>query len=368
MVVENYHFDTIIENGIQFEYWDVSNIYFSEISIVDKIEKDYVRKFRSYKQFEVEIKKQNNSETGYFFEIGINRKSLKLYKILCKYNCVKIKQVIAVFPTYQKTKIEKLKSFFTFNLISKMLNRFLPYVYFKLRLINPFDFVFAAGSIAIDLNKNVSKVINFNSYDYDNYLISKLNSNHKRIIPENYCVFIDNYITNHPDLKILNLSSIEPQKYFETLNRFFEIVETKFNIKVVIAAHPKADYSKTNPFNNRPIYKQLSNELIKDCEFVLGHFSTTFSFAVLYKKPVILFYTNELITINNHRFFDTITNLSNVLKCNILNADSCDADDIMLKEVDKNTYTDYKYKYLTSLQSENRFSKDILIDFIKNTK
>ena len=47
------------------------------------------------------------------------------------------------------------------------------------------------------------------------------------------------------DALILNIKSVEPISYFKSLCVFFDSLEKKFNLKVVIAAHPKAEYQGT---------------------------------------------------------------------------------------------------------------------------
>ena len=91
-------------------------------------------------------------------------------------------------------------------------------------------------------------LFNFNYFDFDNYLEQKTD-----IITSNTIVFLDEYLPYHPDFDLLKMEKINANQYYKELNNFFSKIEAHTSSRVVIAAHPKANYN-INPFNNRPIY------------------------------------------------------------------------------------------------------------------
>ena len=124
-----------------------------------------------------------------------------------------------------------------------------------------------------------------NHPDYEKYLALQ---GGKRLIKEPYIVFIDQYYPYHPDFKEVN-SEMDCEQlarwYYPSMNHFFDVVEKQTGMKVVIAAHPIADYSQ-NPYGGRDIYLYKTAELIRDCEYVCMHHSFSISFVALYDKPV----------------------------------------------------------------------------------
>ena len=124
-----------------------------------------------------------------------------------------------------------------------------------------------------------------NHPDYEKYLTLQ---GGKRLIEEPYIVFIDQYYPYHPDFKEVN-SEIDCEQlarlYYPSMNHFFDVIEKQTGMKVVIAAHPIADYS-VNPFGGREMFLYKTAELIRDCEYVCMHHSFSISYVALYDKPV----------------------------------------------------------------------------------
>ena len=72
------------------------------------------------------------------------------------------------------------------------------------------------------------------------------------------------------------------------------ILKKNFNLKVIIASHPKSKFEKKISYlGNRLAYKDLAMELVKNCKYVITHQSTSLSYATIYKKPIFFIYTNE---------------------------------------------------------------------------
>ena len=67
-------------------------------------------------------------------------------------------------------------------------------------------------------------------------------------------------------IQIIIISGIVPvgKNYYLELNSFFSKIESKFSVKVIIAAHPRSRYEKTgNPFQGRKILKFKTINLVK---------------------------------------------------------------------------------------------------------
>ena len=67
---------------------------------------------------------------------------------------------------------------------------------------------------------------------------------------------------------MLGISTIQGKSYYKYLNIFFDLIEEKYKIKVVIAAHPKATrYKSVDMFNKRQVFFNEISSLSKYSEF-----------------------------------------------------------------------------------------------------
>ncbi len=100
---------------------------------------------------------------------------------------------------------------------------------------------------------------------------------------------LDEAVTNHSDFLILGIKPAVEKSYFEAMNFFFNFVEETTGFKVVIAAHPRSNYESTpGVFGERAVIKGKTVELVAKSKMVIAHMSTSLSYAVLFKKPVLL--------------------------------------------------------------------------------
>lgn len=112
----------------------------------------------------------------------------------------------------------------------------------------------------------------------------------------NIIVFVDEFECGHSDWEKHGLCVPIQNKelYYKELNHFFSLVEKKYNSKVIIAAHPKAEY-KGDEFNGREICYYQTKELIRDSRLVLYMCGTCLTYIILFNKPFILFCTSEAL-------------------------------------------------------------------------
>ena len=139
-------------------------------------------------------------------------------------------------------------------------------------------------------------------------------------------------------------------------------------MEVIIAAHPKSAYDNC-AFGQRKIINGATNELIKDSRFVILHDSTAVSYAVLYEKPMMFVFQQSVDVFRFDSNYSSIIAFHKELGGELINIDNInDLDVLSIPIVDKEKYNLYKYEYLTSPKTENRYTKDIIIDFLKDFK
>ena len=206
-------------------------------------------------------------------------------------------------------------------------------------------------------------IIPCHSFDYDIYLNLK---NQTKIKSEKYLVFIDQYLAFHPDIKFLKLKQIvSPDKYYKSLEFFFKKVEAFYNLKLVVAAHPRSNYHLyPEIFKERKIIKGKTAELIKDCEHVFMHASNALSFAVLFRKPIYFITTDE---INNSSFSKMMNVFSGFFSKKYLNIDSFNKKDLIKflnNPIKRSLYKKYESSYLIHPSSPKKFFWDIYTDYI----
>ena len=142
------------------------------------------------------------------------------------------------------------------------------------------------------------------------------------IATENICVFIDQGWPTHPDFTLhKNTEKIDANKikeFIDSYNNFFEYIENKLDIKVVIAKHPKS-LIPDHYFNNRLIVKNDTTNLIRKSKFVICHDSLIINVAIQYFKPILIIYNN--IYMKYEIYYNIIKFLAKILGKNAINID-----------------------------------------------
>ena len=230
------------------------------------------------------------------------------------------------------------------------------------------DIILVSGLKGLNkINKN-KKIIFSHSYDYESYLNFKKNSEDKNIFQKNFIVFLDQFLPSHPGAIMRGEKSKgTKEKYYPAINNFFSFLEKKTNKKIIIAPHPRADYSKLNPFQDRQLIEERTIQLVSNADIVLAHTSTSISYAVLYEKPIIFLTSNEIrISYDDFR----IDSLSRELGSSLFNIDKKNyekvfGDGINVSKINKEKYQNFKNNYVKHPKSENISNWDIFIKYLQ---
>ena len=155
----------------------------------------------------------------------------------------------------------------------------------------------------------------------------------------------------HPDVLILFKKREKfYHSHFLQLNNFFSFLEKKYNLKVVIAAHPKTDLSKFK--NLYPNFETIINktiDLVFSSQFVMAHSTTSaINLAIIYKKPLIFLTTNILE--NEFQYYKELVFKNIILKQPLVNV----------------SYQEFIYKYMKSKYIKSTLLKEkILAEILK---
>lgn len=371
-IEQEFYFKALVENGIQVEYWDISALYpfipqnLERYNSNLKIKQVY---FKSFSDLEKQIK--HNKHALFWSIMTLEIRLWKLWLLFNKYHCRKV--VLAHLPIAfsplngsvkrrcnLKTLIIKFKDLIIKNL-------------FKYKIIKGYEYVFLGGSegwrtigLCGDIIINQCKVYNIHSIDYDKYF--QITSKYD-IEKKNYIVFLDQYIPFHPDNAICGLTPPDSIEYYAALNNIFNAIETKYNMPIVIAAHPKAiRYKDKNYYEGRKVIFNKTEELILSSNLVILHNSTSVSTAIMANKPILYLSMNCIEKVNKP-FNDTIKYLSNLFCSSCLCVEEASTDD--LTNITENStnefdFNSYKYKYLTSLNNDSLRNEDIIVEAIND--
>lgn len=365
-VVKDFYFSILKDNGFQVEYWDLSMIYFPNI-LHDLLVDKRIIKIRDKNELVLKLAACQIKECFFVLHITYEYRVLDLFRLLTKYDCTISFFARGALPVSNResTWVEKILKSLNPGTLARFVKNKYAGMLKRIGYIKPYDIVFSAGNfgyltvgIAAYIEKQQSKIIAINSHDYDTALE---NLSETSMIDGKFCLFLDEYLPLHPDFKLLGIKSVDADEYYDTINRFFDVIEEKYGLPIVIAAHPKAEmYKSRNPFNGRKVIFGKTSQLTRDCEFVLAHISTSQSFAVLNKKPVLTL-TTEAIKKVMPQYDYFIAHFSVKLGSTLVNIDNYSSSDIEINKVDKQIYDAYLYDYLTSIESERTRSSDIFL-------
>ncbi len=261
---------------------------------------------------------------------------------------------------FQKVMVKLKKSSFkqTFQaIIRNLYAEFYEVKSYDFILTNNFDFALNNYKFPPPL-----KVIETHSWDYDIALRNKNSQND--ISQRKFAVFIDQNIFLHPDVEVMGLClELSEKKYYEELNNLFDLLEKKYNIDIIIAAHPTADKRLyAEKFNNRRVYQESTCKLIKYSEFTIAHYSTAITFAIIYNKPLLFLTSNEIEKTFMNGYIKSFSRTTNQPLINVSNIGT-----LPKIEVDDVAYKDYMQKYIKSDEGQEtnfeKFEREYLNQF-----
>jgi hypothetical protein len=360
-IARDYYIDYIIEKGATVEFWDIISLVREEHNEEGMIDSSYLRKIRTYNELEenINLTEKGGKKVFYVMILSHGWKFNRVYKLLSKYNCRMLYVKVGGKPTYKRTISQKLLThlFHPITLTKILFDHFNIYVARKLKHIHPYEIFYTTGKVTTIKNNFALKMVPINIIDFDHF--KRVGLNVDRLVKERYAVYLDTYMPHHNDHAILGRGAVKEEIYYAAMNNFFKLLEKKFDVKVIIAAHPTARY-KVSPFKGREIYRLLTAELVKDSEFVISDVSTSTSYAVLNQKRLIFIYTNEMISLYKETMIKSIHAMSTYLDSPVYNISKIDKESqVSIKDVNKTSYENYKYNFLTSPQSENTTSQEI---------
>lgn len=369
-ISEDFYFEEISSAGIKVEYWDVSFIL-KGVSQINEFKSKISRHFSSYTEIKKAIRREEISRTLFVLIMTYNGDVLRLYSLLSHYRCQLGVFGKNMFPTAPFSGRSVLSSsVITWRFFKKIVLNKLSIIAKRYHLVKGYDIMFLAGRKGVEGIGRVTseevlaaEILKINSDDYDRGL-RMLGQNRERVVDYKYAVFLDEYLPLHQDLEIAGMQPISPKSYYDSLNKTFSFLESKYNVEVVVAAHPKAiRYKEEDLFEGRKLFWGKTAELCRDCAFVLAHDSTSVNYAVMNHKPIISLISED-IEKTSPMIANSIRAFSSYLHTDLLNIDKPQMAIIKLF-VDEEAYKNFKYDFLTSPESENTLTPELIVRYLQ---
>jgi hypothetical protein len=185
------------------------------------------------------------------------------------------------------------------------------------------------------------------------------------LVDGQYHLFADEALVHSEFYKLLNWNRpVNPDTYFVQLNEYFSYVEQKTGKNVVIAGPPHCEQNGEyrSSFSSRKIFFGETAELIRNCDTVFVHGSTSVSIAVLARKPIKFLVTNELRRTTQGYF---IVALSRRLRSKLVSIDKFSKEELITKNYNIRCYEKYIADFLEADSSNNFHPWNVFIETIQ---
>jgi hypothetical protein len=356
----------LISSGFNLEYWNMSQYFYPGMVWVDEVIESYCFKINSLEALKNKLNNIVIKDYVFFIKVRDIWKNRKFHKILKIFNCytIWIKPYV-VLDFLNRNKKEKIFDFLIMKNKEKI-KMIINYLYNKLYQIyckvNNIHYN-VEMSPRPKFKKGVKSII-INSFDYEQDLLNKTQVS---LVDFKYAVFLDQYFPLHPELihyHNMKYSEKDAKVYLNIMCNFFNMIEKQFEIKVIIAAHPKSEYTEFD-FGNRHIYKYVTNQLVQHAEFTISHGSGSLSFAAIWHNPLILCYTNEYKD-KEKEGYRKIKWYKKYFKAPLINIEESINSKSYLPTpyIDIKACDNYKYNYLTKPEIEKKTNKEIIIQYL----
>jgi len=287
---DHYYIEQFLLENEEVEYWDVSGalVYNKHVTYSYRKNEKYVRIFTDYKTLLKSIDELDVKTTTIILEAFFRKGTHQLFRKIRGRGIKWVRVNYYHNPTSilgdRLTLNQKINKAFNLKFIWGKINRL---ILNQKKYATP-DLLFLTGAMGTDDNK----ILSIDFFDVEEYQKLEI-MGENTICKKPYIVFLDIMFSNHPDFQRLGVTTIDGGEYFKKMRSFFDKIEKRFNMPVVIASHPKANYNKE--FGDRMILKDVTGQLVKDSELVITHGSLSISYALLASKPLLYLYFDEML-------------------------------------------------------------------------
>ncbi len=258
-----------------------------------------------------------------------------------KIGLLRIQHLIETKTNFFKNALQKIRSFdgLKVRIINALSRAFIPNI--------RYDFLIFAGKEGF--SSEISNQIETCSYDvvtFNKSVAYSVSKTSEKGLDRGYIVFLDNGSYEHPDADECHLYiKGNLSDFVRKLNKYFRQIERRFDIEIIIAAHPKLTeehYKKFFP-EFRVVFGDTAS-LVKGSSACLLVYSNSINFPILSRKPI--FILTDYNHINSYLGAHQQA-ASDILGCPIYNLDHDIVIDSLPTVCTKN-YEDFISSYVAS--------------------
>lgn len=285
---EHYFIPLFQLNDVEVEYWSLHRVlkYSKDIvySYNDHTE-EYLINFDSYDEFLERLLSVDPVDTLLIIECWFNISTIEIFEIILKLGFFWIRIDYYFNPTtYLNPEVSFLGKIFKKRKVYKVIES-LKLRFLKKGVLNKPNILFLTGENRLGV-ADAQETVSLNYFDIEVYEKIK---DEPKLLNYEYILFLDIMLVNHPDSQRIGYREVlHADTYFNKLNVFFGLLEVKYGMPVVIASHPKANY--TNEFGDRKCIKNKTAELSIGADLIITHGSLSISYALLAQKKILYFY------------------------------------------------------------------------------
>lgn len=236
--------------------------------------------------------------------------------------------------------------------------RITRYLYSKVKKADVrYDYLVSACNFKPETVKHFVRAHNVK---YDEYLA---NVNSENIIGTKYILFIDCALCYHP----IDYNKPDPdfnvEHYLYQLNQYFDLIEEKYKIPVVISLHPVSYKILTSEkLGGRRILYGNTAQLIHHAEFAISHYSTSLINVVLEKKPATIISSKEIAN-STRRYTMAVANV--FAKMCGFEKDSLDSPLLPQPKVNEEKYERFINRYLVDCRKTDMTNGEIILNLLR---
>ena len=213
------------------------------------------------------------------------------------------------------------------------------------------DLALVAGtSWQVDQRFNNADIkIASHSFDYEKY--RQVNASGPLNDHSEYAVYIDERLPAHEDNSELGLNApVSLERFSSSIKMFFDQFEAESGMPVRIASYPSSscDHDQHFQYGDRKIVRGKTAELVRGASLVFAHASTSVSFAILWRRPLVFLSSNEL---QESWYMPWVTAMTRFLESPLVNIDdhlSGSAVAQFKSDINLANYEEYEANYLRS--------------------
>lgn len=214
------------------------------------------------------------------------------------------------------------------------------------------DFALVAGESWRENSRFIEakNKISAHSFDYEKYLRVQSSPSTRCF---DYAVYLDEKIVDHEDNSELGYPApVTKDDFLLLLNNFFLEFESSCNMPVIVAGYPSQRINECSQiYAGREMVIGETAELVSNAKVVFTHASTSVSFAVLWRRPIVFLTNNEL---TKSWYYPWIEARKSILKAPMVNMgfDSPRQDEISeWFTINQEAYQHYEETYIKSQNS-----------------